>query len=896
MSTDSFNSLEPIIRKAQFIIPNRGSYTLDFDHNISMDELKLMIQKAAHLKRKNFRIFSNGEEYTQYTTEIYSSFFPNQKLVVFTLEEIQNEENVESELILQMNSPCNTHTDKFLLYYCFTCNTSICSDCFTLGSHKNHIILDKFYYLLPSKYLVEKMFENWSQKPYEDFQISVDLSELKKNLNSVLFKELFDMLKKVQEKCNSLIDEYNKVNESSLGNIRNSVRDIKLSCIKALDGLKDDLNIKNIVNDQQIFIEFDKAYKDMAKIQNDKFKNNLNNFSELNKKISILVDNLVKQIYSTLYKTLLELSDDDQYENIKKQINMKLIKPHESSNIINRISFNKNHRKSLNNINNINRNNFAKAIAASVQKRLNSDPSKGKNNMIQDMKQINPFVIQEKNIDKNQNNKTTINNNNNQVHFGYNNISIPNNLPNSLDKITFGVNQEQKNVLEKNNCINKIENEDPFSSAHIKRQTLTTNMNQNINNFNYNTDKSNQKNKISLTINNNNKIEPSLIKNMNNISSISNIDNSSQISNINFINQTQPPIYKVIETKSNIISNNNDNSNGAINQFQHQHQYNEISYPTQEIISNNSLDKNNYKIINNAQSETNVNLNIDVRKYFKSKYILSPIPQTNSIKIITSESSEESTIPVKFPENFGFNTFFLDCAHCNCQSNKCLYVTGGIESTSERKRSNVLLCIDITQNDDLKVRKLANMNFARCAHTMISEGKYLYVLGGEDLNSVERYDIENDIWEILPSMICKRMYPILHINNGYLYAFFGKYKNGDYPCSIERLNINNNDDNIKPAWEMVIFSNPKNLDVKMYGSAVLEYSGMLYFFGGKVNEMTTNKILFYNFENRIIEKEETEVLWYEYFRENKLYPINERVVQCADNKYFGVYISIQEQD
>lgn len=91
------------------------------------------------------------------------------------------------------------------------------------------------------------------------------------------------MLKKVQEKCNSLIDEYNKVNESSLGNIRNSVRDIKLSCIKALDGLKDDLNIKNIVNDQQIFIEFDKAYKDMAKIQNDKFKNNLNNFSELNK-------------------------------------------------------------------------------------------------------------------------------------------------------------------------------------------------------------------------------------------------------------------------------------------------------------------------------------------------------------------------------------------------------------------------------------------------------------------------------------------------------------------------------------------------------------------------------------------------------------------------------------
>ena len=874
MSIDSFNFSEPTICKAKFILPNNRFYTLDFDHNIQMNELKLVIQKAAHLKRNNFRIFSEGKEYTQYNSEIFSSFFPNKDLVIFNLELIEDDESSESELLLQINSPCNIHSDKFLLYYCFTCNTSICNDCFNFGSHKNHIILDKCFYLLPSKYLVEKMFANWSQNPYEDIKISTDLSQLKNNLNSVLFKELFDMLKKIQDKCNMLIDEYNKVNESSLGNIRNSVRDIKLSCIKALDGLKDDLNIKNMVNNQEIFVEFDKAYKDLAKLQNEKYKKNMENFDELNKKISILVDNLIKQIYSTIYKTLNEMSKDSQFENIKTQINMKLIKPHEEEEIINKININKKKRNSFN----INSNNFVKVIAANVQKKLNSDPSKGKINNIQNIKSINPFIIQE-DKSQNQNNKTTITNNN-KINFGYNNITIPNNLPNSLDKITFGVNQGQKNISEKNK-INVSESE-PFSSAQIERQKLSIDMNQNVNN--YNTDLLNKKNKISFL--NSNKIEPPFINNINNISSISNINNSSDISNLNLINQTQPQIYKTIVTNTNIISNNDNNNGASINQIQHKHQYNGITSPTPEIISND------YKIINNIEND----LSIDVRKYFKSKYILSPIPQTNSIKILTSNNLEESTIPVKFPENFGFNTFFLDCAHCNCQLNKCLYVTGGIESTSENNRSNVLLCIDITQNDELKVKKLANMNFARCAHTMISEGKYIYVLGGEDLNSVERYDIENDIWEILPSMICKRMYPILHIKNGYLYAFFGKYKNGDYPCSIERLNINNNDDNIKPAWEMVIFSNPKNLDVKMYGSAVLEYSGMLYFFGGKVNEMTTNKILFYNFENRIIEKEETEVLWYEYFRENKLYPINERVVQCSDNKYFGVYITIQEQD
>ena len=857
MSIDSFNFSEPTICKAKFILPNNRFYTLDFDHNIQMNELKLVIQKAAHLKRNNFRIFSEGKEYTQYNSEIFSSFFPNKDLV-----------------ILQINSPCNIHSDKFLLYYCFTCNTSICNDCFNFGSHKNHIILDKCFYLLPSKYLVEKMFANWSQNPYEDIKISTDLSQLKNNLNSVLFKELFDMLKKIQEKCNMLIDEYNKVNESSLGNIRNSVRDIKLSCIKALDGLKDDLNIKNMVNNQEIFVEFDKAYKDLAKLQNEKYKKNMENFDELNKKISILVDNLIKQIYSTIYKTLNEMSKDSQFENIKTQINMKLIKPHEEEEIINKININKKKRNSFN----INSNNFVKVIAANVQKKLNSDPSKDKINNIQNIKSINPFIIQE-DKSQNQNNKTTITNNN-KINFGYNNITIPNNLPNSLDKITFGVNQGQKNISEKNK-INVSESE-PFSSAQIERQKLSINMNQNVNN--YNTDLSNKKNKISFL--NSNKIEPPFINNINNISSISNINNSSDISNLNLINQTQPQIYKTIVTNTNIISNNDNNNGASINQIQHQHQYNGITSPTPEIISND------YKIINNIEND----LSIDVRKYFKSKYILSPIPQTNSIKILTSNNLEESTIPVKFPENFGFNTFFLDCAHCNCQLNKCLYVTGGIESTSENNRSNVLLCIDITQNDELKVKKLANMNFARCAHTMISEGKYIYVLGGEDLNSVERYDIENDIWEILPSMICKRMYPILHIKNGYLYAFFGKYKNGDYPCSIERLNINNNDDNIKPAWEMVIFSNPKNLDIRIYGSALLEYSGMLYFFGGKINETTSNKIYFYNFETRIIEKEDTEVLWYEYFRENKLYPINERVVQCSDNKYFGVYITIQEQD
>ena len=816
MSTNPFNSLEqPLIRKAQFILPNERIYTLEFDNNIQMQELKLMIQKAAHLKRRNFHLFSNGEEYTQYNTEIFGSLFPNQDLVIFTLELGKDDDNIlENELILQTNSACNLHPDKFLLYYCFTCGNSICSDCFNIGTHKNHIIQDKCFYLLPSKYLVDKIFINWSQKPYEDFNISEDLSEFKKKMNSIMFQELFNMLKKIQEKCNKLIDEYNQVNITSLNNIRNSVRDIKISCIKILDELKDEIGIKNIIKNEDIFIEFDKIYKELGKTQNEQFQKNLNNFNELNKNISILVQNLIKQIYSNIYKTLNDMLIDNQYENIQNQINNKLIKPYEeiNNNII------KKKRNTIINTNNINRNNFAKAIAASVQKKLNSFPGQNKEN-IQEMKTIiNPFISSQQDIDINinQNNKTEIINPF-QVKFGYNNITVPNNLPNNVDKVSFGIEKEPKKEL-----------------TQIK--------------INISKDESN----------------------------INNINDTSQISNTNIINQTQQPIYKTIETQtiinSNIIPDNNNNNFETIKYIQ--------------SINNNII-----------QSENELRLKTDIKKYLNTKYILSPISQTNSIKIITSNIKEESTLPVKFPENFGFNTFLLDCAHCFCELNNCLYVSGGIESTTEKNKSNVLLCIDITQKDELKVKKMANMNIARNGHSMISEDKYIYIIGGEDNNTVERYDIENDIWDILPSMISKRMYPILYINNGYLYAFFGKFKNGEYPCSIERLNLNNNNENIKPAWEMILFSNPKNIDVRIYGSAVLDYNGMLYFFGGNVNGINTNKIFFYNFERRIIEKEEeTELTWYESFRENKLHQIGEKVVQCSDNKYFGVYITIQEQD
>ena len=906
LSDDS--NREPNIRKAKFYLNEKRIYTLDFDHNIQMKELKLMIQKAAHLKRNTFKLFSNGEEYTQYNEEIFDNLFPHQSLVLFTLEIGKDVEMFdETELLLQMNSPCSEHIDKFLLYYCLTCNTSICSECFTNGKHKNHKIQDKCFYLLPSKYLVEKMFENWSQRPYEDYKISVDLSELKTKVNTVMFDDLFKMLKKVQEKCNSLIDEYNQINQSSLGNIRDSVRDIKVSCIKALDNLKEELNIKDIVNNQDIFVEFDSAYKELGKIQNAKFQQNLLVFQELNKQVSSLVSNLIHQIYSLIHKTLNDSLNEQQYENVKYQITQKFIRPIDKDNILAQMNEYKKKRKTY-----INSTNFAKSIALSVQNKLNSD--QGKNlNTIQNNINIDPFIAKKNDTISNQK-KTEINLSSNQVNFGYVNNSLGQNAINYSplsQNAKFGVNTSVSNNLQdktifakpetiisnisennKNNINSSLNSNygaqikigvktlNPYSSAQTTRQFISNNLIPKIKTDTSNIISASEKKSI-------NQIDSSsnIITNTNNSNQFGFNNNIS--TQINLIPNNQQQVYKTIETKTttivpNIINNIMDNNiissysnlshNGQINQHTIR------TYATNNSLSNygnyiNRQRNNNIEEV--TESETEILRPTDVRRFLNTEYILSPVSQTNSIKIITSDNREERTVPLKFPENYGFNTFFLDCAHCNCSMNRCLYVAGGIESTSEQKRSNSLLCIDITKPDEYKVVKKASMNYARCAHTMISDDKYIYAVGGEDLNTVERYDIENDIWEVLPNMRNKRMYPILYVYKGYLYAFFGKFKNGEYPDSIERLNISNNSGIAKPSWEIVIFSNKKKININYYGCALHEINGILYFFGGKCDEQTTDQIFFYNFESNSIEKEDSNLLWKEYFKENKLHKLGE---------------------
>ena len=143
-----------------------------------------------------------------------------------------------------------------------------------------------------------------------------------------------------------------------------------------------------------------------------------------------------------------------------------------------------------------------------------------------------------------------------------------------------------------------------------------------------------------------------------------------------------------------------------------------------------------------------------------------------------------------------------------------LYITGGKiekDNTEENKSaySNKLFVIDLFQTTlDGKssiISELSPMTYPKIKHSMIGYDDKIYVVGGENSDTVERYDIKTDKWELLNPMICCRSYPNLCINEGYLYAFFGMNKDG-YTKNIERLNLTNPEPLV---WEMVFFDNPR---------------------------------------------------------------------------------------
>lgn len=918
---------EPNIVKAQFILSNTRVYTLEFDQNISMNELKLMIAKAAHLHLKNFRIFSGGEEYTKYNNETFESLFHEQKLVVFRIELNLGEESEQTELLLQMNCPCNLHIDKFLLYYCYTCGKSICSDCFTIGSHQGHKIQDKCFYLLPSKFLVEKLFENWSQNPLEEHKYSEDqtLSELRLNINKIIFDKLFDILKNIQSKITNIIEQYHYTNYQLFERKRNSVRDIKVFCIKLLDDLKEKMNIIDIVNNEKIFIDFDIAYKKLGELQKEQYQSNYLSYTEFNQQIPILIKNIINEVNDKLLSTLNKILNDQRYDTILNQIKIKNVSiidqeeiskkvkshlkeryndftqkrltlnyvfPNEEKNIkevFENLNENKQRRKTLDPDN-------AKFINVNLNNNDNYFQKNNYNNIFNSGKKAsNNFFIS--NIQKDNKEYPNLFNNNNNMSSNnlIHSINTINNIkengpkiittttttttvekivdikPDQISKGNFNPNLSIRPIHKDTNVIINENNGDVAYSSSAQVIKPIFNPATGVNSFNLQKLFSENQDNKQKTLLANNTLNDSFSSN----STINNINQLAEenIKENKFINH----LNTQTSTSNNI--NNNEVSNQIISSYVNNNQQqnnNQIELKKNKYFSFGV----NYRTIPEAVTESETEQSLGILKRFLNKeYILCPITQTNSVKLLTSEE-DEITLPIKFSNNLGINSFLLDCAYCNY--NKILYITGG---NYNNDKTSIALLVNLQQKD--QISKLSSMNISRACHSMIPYNKYLIVAGGENLSSVERYNILDNSWENLSPMNYNRAYPILVIYKEYLYAFFGKSNYNEYCNSIERIKLSNQMD--KEKWEMVEFKNPSNIDTRLYGCGTHIINDNLYLLGGKCNEKTVDTILIYNFEINVLEKGNSTLGTCQSFRENQIHELGDKFAQISDNQFFATY-------
>ncbi len=913
---------EPTIVEAKFIISPERKYSLEFDQNINMQELKLMIAKASHLRPNNFRLFCEGIEYTQYNQETFESLFHEKKFVVFSINVISNEEKDQTELLLQMNCPCDIHISKFLIYYCFTCGKSICCDCFTIGEHKGHQIQDKCFYLLSTKFLVDKLFENLNQIPYEEYKDkeNKDFAELSMNARTIIIEKIICSLKDVHDKIQNIIEQYHNANNKLLDIIRNSTRNIKVFYIKLLDDLKEKMNIKDILSNEQIFLDFDKAYKKLKILHKNRFHANYTLYQEFSKQIPDLINNLLNDIRNKLFLIVEQIYNDKSYDNILNQIQLKTVIDFNQEDISKEINIDiKNKyddytqkRLTLNykynddydnkNINGEKQGKKTVGLFEMVSNNLNNGKQKIQNNTLfsfgnNSVNNINNSINCGINVSINENkendeifnyninnkiNNNMINNNNVKIKIPSINNKITNNLeePQVINKTTVkliekkidGIPSENISTghIESNIIINKKKKkEELYSSAQESRQMMNINSSlEKLNNSLINSENQNFRPKINIY----DDISNESLCSLSSINQIVEENIKSNDYNTNLNNQ-----------KEYNIENNNQINKETISQYIHNINDNYIDKYTQsqkeieDLSSRYGINSIQEEV---TESEYEINSNRLINNLIKKEYILAPISQTNFIKLITSDK-DEIKIPLQFPNTLNFNSFLLDCSYCN--SNKLLYITGGINSNEE---TNYTLSIDLSEKEN-RINILSPMNYKRSSHSMISYYRYLFAIGGKNQSSAERFNIIENIWENLSPMNYKRMFPILVIYDDYLYGLFGKRNDNEFCNNIERIRLDNKMEQQK--WEMVQFNNPQNIDTRIYGSAVFILNENLLLFGGKVNEKKTNKIHWFDFDTNTLREDNFNLGDYCSFKENRIYQMKNGLNIQINDDFTGIF-------
>ena len=632
------------IKKIITTIDDEKSYSIDVDETTTFYEFKKILAGAAHLLKNCFRIYHGQKEYTnEYDDNTIQEMFPNLEEIPLRIISNKDVYEFEDELIsvrFNINVPCDTHIGKYKMLYCFTCNKSICTDCFA-QDHSNHKIEEKADYLAPAQLLMNSIFSN-SSLYKADSRLSkyMDCVSFRSNLKSNIFNNLRKLIDELELKFASCLEYFSTSEDETEKNTNANLELLKKYCIECFIKLKNDINTKGIIIDDEIFLTLYRKLKEIERYKTELFEENKQKYEKLNTLLAPFIKQ-VETIYNEITITFNNYLNKDIYEIFKNSIQENIVEKIQKDQINDFMFRNIGvQRKSLNRMSLGNVVSYRKTGRNSF-----ISPDKVLSNQKQEK---NPF--QKAVLSAQRQGQVT------DSLFGKTNInSAKADKQNTISSYTYSKPNNQDNMFTKDLTLitekNDINNQGTESGIYENKKIVTTTTTNIGKSTNTNTTGGLTMKSI---LNNNQNIQMNSISDVNNNINYNNIGNTQNIQKETTRTYTTtgnayPGVTKYSSTQQE-YSVHNFNSLPEINEIQGQKNFSTRTetITTTTTTTNNILGQN--KNINNL-NDINNNINTNINKNFSQGYeVTQYTTSTNQQKLVQSGTQQASSSNMMFGE------------------------------------------------------------------------------------------------------------------------------------------------------------------------------------------------------------------------------------------------------
>ena len=331
-----------IIKVIATIEEDKKTYSIDIDDSNTFYEFKKILSAAAHLFKNNFRIYHKDQEYTnEYNDNTLRELFPQLQICDLIIKKNSDLSEYEKDFLsvkLSINAPCENHNSKYKVLYCFTCNKSICIDCYTIShEHINHKIEEKSDYIAPAELLMNNIFKNApifrADPKVSKYMDSIKIrSELKENL----FENLRKLINNIENKFSLCLQYFSEKEDLSERNTNNNIDFMKKYCIEYFIKLKNDIEMNHIMIDDEIFLTIYQKLKQISKYKDEYFQFNQKKYEKLNSLLHPFITQ-IENITNELKYNFEQILNKDIYENFTKLVNentVELIQKEEISDLM----------------------------------------------------------------------------------------------------------------------------------------------------------------------------------------------------------------------------------------------------------------------------------------------------------------------------------------------------------------------------------------------------------------------------------------------------------------------------------------------------------------------------------------------------------------------------------